>query len=117
MSIGSSPRIAVLQGMGGQGKSQVALEYCYRRKTTLYSAIYWVDASSEDSTKESFCAISEEIKNPADILHDVKRRVNFVLQRLSSWSIHWLLVFDNYDNPNAFPNIADFMPQNELGAI
>ena len=36
---------------------------------------------------------------------------------LSSWSIRWLLVFDNYENPNGLPNIADFIPQNELGAI
>ena len=116
LSIGSSPRIAVLQGIGGQGKSQIALEYCHRKKHTLYSAIFWVDASTEDSTKESFCAMSEEIKKPADSIHDTKARVDLVLQTLSYWSIRWLLVFDNYDNPNGFPNIADFIPQNELGA-
>lgn len=26
-------------------------------------------------------------------------------------------MFDNYDNPNTFPNIAEFIPQSELGAI
>ncbi len=40
-----------------------------------------------------------------------------MLRMFSSWSFQWLLVFDNYDNPNAFPNIADFIPQSELGAI
>ena len=113
----SGPRIAVLQGMGGQGKSQIALEYCHRKKTTLYSAIFWVDATTVDSTKGSFWAISEEIKRPADVLHDIEARVSFVLRELSSWSIRWLLVFDNYDNLDAFPNITDFIPQNDLGAI
>ena len=27
------------------------------------------------------------------------------------------MVFDNYDNPDTFPNIRDFIPQSELGAI
>ena len=27
------------------------------------------------------------------------------------------MVFDNYDDPDAFPNIQDFIPQSEFGAI
>ena len=27
------------------------------------------------------------------------------------------MVFDNYDNPDTFPNIRDFIPGSELGAI
>ncbi len=103
--------------MGGQGKSQIALEYCHRKKTTLFPAIFWVDATTEDSIKGSFWIISEEIKKPTDVLSDIGARVALLLRILSSWSIRWLLVFDGYDNPNAFPNIADFIPQNDLGAI
>ena len=103
--------------MGGQGKSQIALEYCHRKKTTLYPAIFWVDASTEETTKRSFWTISEDIKKPGDDLPDIEARVDLVLQKLRSWSIRWLLVFDNYDNPKAFQNIADFIPENELGAI
>ena len=103
--------------MGGQGKSQIALEYCYKKKTTLYPAIFWIDATTENSTKGSFQEISEQIKKPADTLHDTKARIGLVLRMLSSWPIRWLLVFDNYDNPETFPNIRDFIPQSELGAI
>ena len=117
LSPGSGPSIAVLQGTRGQGKSQIALEYCHRKKSALYRAIFWVDATTEHNTKGSFSVISEELKKPAVILPDIKARVDFVLQMISSWSIRWLLVFDNYDNPNAFPNIADFIPQNDLGAV
>lgn len=42
LSDGLGPRVAVLQGMGGQGKSQVALEYCHRKKDNPYSAIFLV---------------------------------------------------------------------------
>ncbi len=91
--------------MGGQGKSQIALEYCHRKKNTQYSAIFWVDATTEESVKGSFQAISEQIRKPADILPDIQARVDLVLRTFSSWSVQWLLVFDNYDNPHAFSNI------------
>ena len=117
LSTGPGPRIAVLQGMGGQGKSQIALEYCHRKKDTLYSAIFWIDATTEDSVKGSFQTISEQIKKPTDVLPDIQARVAFVLKIFCSWPAHWLLVLDNYDNPSAFPNIADFIPQSSLGAI
>ena len=111
LSTGPGPRITVLQGMGGQGKSQIALEYCHRKRDTLYSAIFWI------SVKGSFQAISEQIKKPTDALPDIQARVAFVLRVFRSWPASWLLVFDNYDNPCAFPNIADFIPESKLGAI
>ena len=113
----SSPHYAVLQGMGGQGKTQVALEYCHRKKNNPYSAIFWVDATTQDRVEGSFQSISERIKRPTDNLPDVKAQVAFVLRVLTSWTVHWLMVFDNYDNPNTFPNIRDFIPQSEFGAI
>ena len=58
--------------MGGQGKSQVALEYCHRRKDRPYSAIFWVDATTEDRIEGSFHSISERIKKRTDDLPDIK---------------------------------------------
>ncbi len=37
LSDGAGPHYAVLQGIGGQGKSQVALEYCRRKKNNKES--------------------------------------------------------------------------------
>ena len=103
--------------MGGQGKSQVALEYCRRKKDNPYSAIFWVDATTENSLKRSFQSISECIKVETDYLPNIDARVALVLKKLSSWTIRWLIVFDNYDSPDAFSNIRNFIPQSELGAI
>lgn len=35
----------------------------------------------------------------------------------TSWTVQWLIVFYNYDNPDTFPNLRDFIHQSELGAI
>ena len=61
-SHGSGPRYAVLYRMGGQGKSQVALEYCRREKGRRYSAMFWVDATTQVRAESSFHSISDRVK-------------------------------------------------------
>ena len=101
----------------GWAANQIALEYCHRKKNNPYSAIFWVDPRMEASVKEGFQAIFEQIKKPAGVVSDIQARVAIVLRMFSSWPVRWLLVIDNYDDPNAFPKIADLIPQGELGAI
>ena len=117
LSDGSGPHYVVLQGIGGQDKSQVAFEYCHRKRDNPYPANFWVDATTDDTVKRNFQSISERIKVRTDYLPDINTRVAFVLRILTSWTVRWLMVFDNYDNPDAFPNIRDFIPQSELGAL
>ncbi len=95
----------------------MALEYCHRKRDNPYSAIFWVDATTQDRVERSFQSISECIKRQMDYLPDISARVAFVLKMLTSWKVQWLMVFDNYDNPLTFPNIRNFIPQSELGAI
>jgi tetratricopeptide (TPR) repeat protein len=86
-------------------------------KGNPFSAIFWVDASSESTVQNSFEVISERLKTQMDILLDTDARVNFVFRTLSDWPSPWFMVFDNYDNPTAFNNVEDYMPSNEQGMI
>ena len=70
--------------MGGQGKSQIALEFCRRKKDRPYSAIFWVDATSQDRVEGSFEVISERIKKQTDYLPDMNAREAFVLRMFTS---------------------------------
>jgi tetratricopeptide (TPR) repeat protein len=116
-SVGLAPRIVVLRGLGGQGKTQVALEYCRRAKNTQVRGIFWVEATSESTLRKSFESIAERVKGPDDILQDADARVAFVLEKLGAWPYAWLIVFDNYDDPVSFNNVQDFIPMGEQGSI
>lgn len=52
--------VVVLQGMGGIGKSQIALEYLYRNSED-YSAVFWVDATNPNTVEESGRGIMESL--------------------------------------------------------
>jgi hypothetical protein len=103
-SSGRGPRIVALRGMGGQGKTQIALEYCRRVKGKR--GVFWVDATSETTVKRSFDTIATKIQATEDIM-DV----------LGDSLDPWLMVFDNYDDADHFDNIRDYMPDGEDGCI
>lgn len=93
------------------------MEYCHRKRNNPYSAIFWVDATDESTVIESFQSISEHIKTSIDYLADSSARIAFVLRTFMLRPTSWLMVFDNYDDPDTFPNIQDFIPEGEFGAI
>lgn len=111
-------QIVILHGIPGQGKTQLALEFCHRsRNTKRYLSIFWIDASSRQSALQSFEKIWSIIKRPDQVVVDANDRLINVNNTMSEWQSPWLLVFDNYDNPRAFPNLNDFMPPGEHGSF
>lgn len=50
-----------LYGLGGAGKTQIAIEYAYRHIND-YGAIYWVTAETPQKTAESFAALARSMK-------------------------------------------------------
>ncbi|KAI0185491.1 hypothetical protein EV127DRAFT_485080 [Xylaria flabelliformis] len=127
----STPTITVLTGIGGQGKSQTALRYCH--DAGIYRAKFWVDASSSDSTRQSFESIAEILlRNPTgDSEQDTApyRPLSFsrVKEKLESCDWPWIIVFDNYDGESKLPDadprnfnfskLAGFFPARGKGSI
>jgi hypothetical protein len=73
------PRILILHALGGQGKSQIALEYC-RRVKTAYTGIFWINGSSESTLSRSFVNVAEEIDAAATISLNESEKAQFVLR-------------------------------------
>ncbi|OBT54871.1 hypothetical protein VE04_04686 [Pseudogymnoascus sp. 24MN13] len=116
----SAPTIAVLYGMGGCGKTQVALEYCRQgQNRKWFSAIFWFDASTPASMAQSFSNAADKLSKPNFDAADVKGNIQFVLKAIETRNIHWLLIFDNFDDPSAFgdESIKDYFPRGAHASI
>jgi hypothetical protein len=106
-------KIHVLRGLGGMGKTQLAVEFA-RRDHSRFSSVFWLDGRTEDILKRSIANCASRI--PPGHIPDTSRSyaadsgsdVNAVVRDVMGWlsrpdNKEWLLIFDNVDreyNPN-----------------
>ena len=107
-----SRRTVILHGLGGIGKTQLAVAYAKRHKDS-YSAIFWLNIKDEDSLKQSFAKVAKQIlrEHPsASRLSGVDmKNLNEVIDAIKAWqgllyNTQWLMIYDNYDNPKLASN-------------
>jgi hypothetical protein len=104
------PKVLILHALGGQGKSQIALKYCQKSREG-HRGIFWINASSEITTREVFERIATILDETSPSgLGDSDQKIEHVLRTLERWKTHWILVFDNYDSPEAF-DVRNFFPR------
>ena len=115
--LGSAERGALtpscaLQGLGGIGKTQIAIEYAYRHALE-YSAIFWTSAESPEHVLNSFLAIAESVQLPECREAD-QQRVVAAVQRWLSFHSQWLLIWDNLEDLELLPR---FLPSAQRGRV
>lgn len=121
-----NPRTFALYGPGGMGKTQVACEFVYRHRSD-FDAILWVNADNEARLLEDFNKIALKLglveKDSSDArdygyTREVVKRwllnPRKQLQDEKSDLAHWLLVYDNVENPKLINN---FWPYDGPGSI
>jgi hypothetical protein len=108
----------IVHALGGQGKSQIALEYCRRSRQT-YRGIFWINANSEALVLQFFQRMFMKLtsSSSSSIPQDAEETVEMVKHVLEYWQERWLIVFDNYDDPDAFPRIRRFIPSGRWFAL
>ena len=62
---GNVPYAVALHGLGGAGKSQLALAYAESHKDR-YNPILWIDATDEEAVRSSFRRCAAELGLPED---------------------------------------------------
>ena len=95
-----SPRVQVISGMGGVGKTELATEYIYRN-FDKYDIVWWIRAEHHDRVREALATLAERLEPRlagADSGRD--RPIAAVREILQSEAgPRWLLVYDNVANP------------------
>ncbi|KAG4272704.1 hypothetical protein FPRO04_10446 [Fusarium proliferatum] len=120
----STGRMALV-GMGGFGKSQVAINFAYSVNDEDSDVnIFWVHASSRPRFEEAYRAIAERMKLPKrdEPSTDILALVRDWLQNDESG--RWLMIIDNADDIKLFypksPDervVASFLPKCNNGTI
>ncbi|KAK1833472.1 hypothetical protein QBC39DRAFT_346120 [Podospora conica] len=116
-AVGATQLSTVIIGMGGQGKTQLALEYCRRSlKSKQIEAVFWLDASSPESIARGYQTIASQAARTAGDTLDDKAATAFAIRFISELSVRWLVVLDNFDNPRLFPKgIHSHLPSSPDG--
>ena len=126
-------RIHVLHGLGGIGKTQLAIAYA-RKHQEVHSAIIWVNGNSKDTLLQSLAAFAAyaRIDGIQQSTSDLTKHGQELVEKAETvllWlalerNCQWLLVFDNVDrdycaeagDTQAY-DIKSFLPAADHGSI
>ncbi|GFF49002.1 hypothetical protein IFM58399_08447 [Aspergillus lentulus] len=90
---------AVLAGMGGVGKTQLAVHYCYLYRERMPTAhVFWVNASTIANFEQGYRDIARALRLPGheDPMMDPGPQVCECLSK--NITVRWLMVLDNLDD-------------------
>jgi hypothetical protein len=102
----------VVRGLGGIGKTQLALEYAYRYGVT-YRLVWWVRAEEPETLATDYAALAAHLDGLQHTAHDQPATIAAVRQWLEHHA-RWLLILDNAPAPAA---VQAYMPRTLHGHI
>jgi tetratricopeptide (TPR) repeat protein len=98
-------------GLGGVGKTQLALEYAYRH-LDYYHAIWWVRSEETATLAEDYASLAVKL----ELLKDIDE-IDARIQATWSWledNARWLLIFDNVQKPD---DLNNYLPRIGSGHV
>ena len=121
---GRTQKTAVF-GLGGVGKTQIALELAHRTREKYGDcSLLWVPATNVESFQQAYLNIGQQLGIPGleEEQADVKKLVQqYLSQKKAS---QWLLIFDNADDVDMWigrtssrASLIDYLPQSNQGSI
>jgi hypothetical protein len=129
----SRRNVVVVHGLGGIGKTQLAVEFA-RKYHGQFSAVFWLDGSSETSLKLSFVDMMQRLPrgeltaDGVQMLSQAAVEADVAVRECRQWlsifsNSHWLLIIDNVDrdyrdrdDPQAY-DVKGYLPEADHGSI
>jgi hypothetical protein len=104
--------VQALNGLGGVGKTQTALEYAYRHQQH-YQVVLWGNAHSRETLVTDFVSMAGHLNLSEKRAKDQGEAVSAVKRWLEN-NTGWLLVLDNADD---LVMAGEFIPWGETGHV
>jgi tetratricopeptide (TPR) repeat protein len=109
-------RRVVLTGLGGVGKTQLAVEYAYRQRAA-YDLVWWVRSDQPTSLLGDYAALAGQSPLAADFKAAQDASQEAAAAAVRGWlerHRRWLLVMDNLAEPAA---VAELLPRSGTGHV
>ncbi|KAF9769681.1 hypothetical protein IL306_012885 [Fusarium sp. DS 682] len=114
----NSLAVFCLCGIGGVGKTEIALQYAQaftQRHKGNFDAVLWFRAETQLSLSNAFTKVAIELDlEGASVTGNAEHNKDLVHHWLRVTGRHWLLIFDNVDS---YDTVADFIPWRTRGAL
>ena len=106
-----------LCGLGGMGKTQIALKYVFQHRSN-YPVVLWAHADSRTKLGESFSRFTVELGLRDAVGSDQNDAREILQDWLRTTDVPWLMVFDNADGEDANELLRDYIPTcNDRGSV
>ncbi len=115
--LGANGAPVALTGLGGIGKTRLAIEYAWSREA-VYSALLFVSASDGAALNAGLAGLTafEFLDLPEKEARDDATKITAVLRWLES-NPTWLMILDNVDDSAAVAEVAKLMPRLKGGHV
>ena len=103
-----NPQRRAVHGMGGVGKTAIAVEYAHRFRSE-YDLVWWIPSDQLPSVRASLAALAAKLRLELPAATGIEGAIAAVVEalRLGDPYSRWLLIFDNADQPE---DIKDLIP-------